>query len=407
MKFFVVDDDPSVIDLVAGLLKNAGHEVESRTVSLGAVEHILAAKPDCVVIDLMMPGLDGLNLCKALREDPAFSATAAKIVVISSKVYEFDRKRALDMGADGYIVKPLDSETFVNQVEKIIEDRITVRFWGVRGTLPTPGAKSVRYGGNTSCVTVEFATGQFFIFDAGSGIKLLSDHLMATRRMPMTARIFISHPHWDHINALPFFAPLYLHGNEFAVCGTRHGDVSMREMISAQMDGVYFPITIKEFAARVYFVDLGEETFNLGGIRITTKLLNHPGNCLGYRIDYNGRSICYVTDNELYFPDHPHYNRRYEENLGKFVRGADVLITDVTYTDKEYAKKINWGHSCVSRVVDLAHAGGVKTLYLFHHDPDQSDAAIDAKLETARALLAERGSQTRCVAPAEGDEVQL
>jgi ribonuclease BN (tRNA processing enzyme) len=188
----------------------------------------------------------------------------------------------------------------------------------------------------------------------------------------------------------------------FEVYGPRHGDVTVHELISAQMDGVYFPITIQEFASSVTFNDLHEETLDFDGIKVSTLLLHHPGQCLGYRIDYKGRSICYITDNELFLEeDEEHYDGFYVKRLAKFVEGTDALITDTTYTDEEYATKVGWGHSCISRVVDLANRAKVKNLYLFHHDPDQNDDAIDSKLATARGMLEELGSDVVCEAPHE------
>ena len=181
----------------------------------------------------------------------------------------------------------------------------------------------------------------------------------------------------------------------------------MKALISAQMDDVYFPITIREFGAHVYFTDLTEGEFDIGGIKVSSLLLSHPGNCLGYRVDYQGRSICYITDNEM-FPDWtPYHNARYFEQLSGFVAGADVLITDATYTDEEYRSKVTWGHSCVSEVARLAADAQAKTLYLYHHDPGQSDEDIDAKLETVRRMLTERGSATECVAPCEGQQFKI
>ena len=243
------------------------------------------------------------------------------MIIVSAKSYEFDKRQAMKQGADAYINKPLDPETFVETIEEIFEDKIVMTFWGVRGTLPVAGQRSLRYGGNTSCVTLEFSKGQLFIFDAGTGIKELSNSLMALGRAKLEAKIFISHPHWDHINALPFFVPLYMPGNEFEILGASHAHISMRELISAQMDDVYFPITMKEFGSRVYFRDLNEETFEIDAITIRTFLLSHPGNCLGYRVEYNGRSICYVTDNELFLPGTSNYDPHYVEGLTKFVAG--------------------------------------------------------------------------------------
>lgn len=400
LHFFVVDDDKTICALVEKLLEARGHKVTATTDSTTALEQIERLMPDCVIGDLMMPKVDGYELLRRVKAEPKLAGV--RFVVLSAKAYPFDQHRAFDFGADGFIGKPINPETFYDRLERVMSDHVDLVFWGVRGTLPVAGGKAIRYGGNTSCVTLEFPRGQLFVFDGGSGIKALGDHLMRQKRTRISAKIFISHPHWDHINALPFFSPLYTQGNEFEFLGANQGDISMRQMISAQMDGVFFPITLTEFAARVYFRDLEEETFEVDGLTVRSKLLSHPGKCLGYRVEYNGRAICYVTDNEMYLDDHPHHDAHYEARLAEFVEGADALITDTTYTDDEYKTKVGWGHSCVSKVVELADRAKVKTLYLFHHDPDQSDRDIDEKLATAQHLLSERKSTTQVLAPEEG-----
>ena len=401
----VIDDDALTVSVIDKILSHDGFAVTTTTDAAGAFEKIFEAKPDCIICDLMMPDVDGLNLLKRIRETPEL--TAAKFIMISAKAYYFDQKRAFEFGADGYIRKPLNADTFAGEIRRIVDDQIDMAFWGVRGTLPASGENTNKYGGNTSCVSLEFPRRQFFIFDGGSGIKHLGDWLMAERRRKITARIFISHPHWDHINAIPFFAPLYMQGNEFQVLGANQGNISMRELISAQMEGVYFPITLSEFAARVYFDDLEEETIEVDGITVKSKLLSHPGKCLGYRDDYHGRSVCYITDNEMFLETSEFYAPQYEEKLVKFCHGADVLITDTTYTDEEYKTKVGWGHSCVSKVVELADRAQVKTLCLFHHDPDQDDDAIDRKLEIAAGMLAKRKSATEVLAPREGEHFRI
>lgn len=399
--FVAVDDDPIILGALTSILESAGHQVTSLSDSRGALERIIELKPDCVISDLMMPEVDGFELCKSVRGEAELKDT--KFVVLTAKSYEFDVKRAYEFGAHGFLRKPINPQTLLENLNRIVRDQITLSFWGVRGTMPVPGERSLRYGGNTNCVTLEFPRDQLFVFDAGTGIKAFGDALVAKGRRNIHGRIFISHPHWDHINALPFFAPLYMQGNEFQVFGAHQGDLSTREVISSQMDGVYFPITLKEFAARVYFKDLDEEEFGVDGVTVKTKLLSHPGKCLGYRIQYNGRSVCYITDNEMFLSDNAAFNPHYEETLAAFVHGTDALITDSTYTDEEYETKVGWGHSCISKVVELAHRAEVKTLYLYHHDPDQDDADIDAKLETARAIMIDRGGDTRIVAPKEKD----
>jgi phosphoribosyl 1,2-cyclic phosphodiesterase len=347
----------------------------------------------------MMPKLDGLEICRELRGHAALAAT--KIIMLSSKNFDYDRRRAYEYGADAYLTKPIERDTLLTRIRQVIDDKVELRYWGVRGTLPVPGPRAVRYGGNTSCVTLRFPRDELFVLDAGTGIKELARHIMA-QKTRQQANILISHPHWDHINALPFFAPLYVPGNAFTIYGAPSGKLGIRELVFNQMDGIHFPITIREFGAHVDFHDLHEETLEIGGIAVDTMLLSHPGTCLGYRVRYRGRTICYVTDNEMFPPTMPQYDAHYLDRLVGFVQDADVLITDTSYMDEEYPAKVGWGHSAVGQVVTLAHNAGVKALHLFHHEPDQTDEDIDRKLEVARGLLAARGSTTECSAPAEG-----
>lgn len=401
----IVDDDPVMSETMKSLLADEGHDVVVITSGKEALDKIPDIKPDCVLLDLMMPGIDGFSVIQELTKNERLANT--RYIVVSAKAYEFDRQQAFRHGAHGYLTKPINPITFTERVIRIMGDHMNLTFWGCRGTLPVPGEGTLRYGGNTSCVSIEFPRDELFIFDAGSGIKELSNHLMQQNRKRIDGKIFISHPHWDHINSLPFFVPLYMQGNEFEILGAQHGDLTMRQIASAQMEGVYFPITLKEFGARVYFRDLREEKFEVGNVNVSTMLLSHPGVCLGYRVDYGGRSICYITDNEMFLEESEFYNPHYEGKLADFVRGCEVLITDSTYTDAEYASKVGWGHSCISKVAKLAHEGDVKKLFLFHHDPDQNDDDIDAKHETVQKLLGDMKSDTECVTPKEGESFKI
>jgi CheY-like chemotaxis protein len=394
---YIVDDSTLQADIARALLEKAGHSVVTYGSGTDALRDLPAGQPDCILMDIMMPGMDGYELCRRLRAMEALAG--AKLVMMSTKAYPFDRARAFAIGADGYFVKPLHPATFVADVERLVAGTLTLTFWGVRGTLPVSRVDSVRYGGNTSCVSLSFPDGRLFIFDAGTGIKALSDALLAAKRTRIDGKILLTHPHWDHINALPFFGPFYVQGNQFEICGPAHGDVTVRDLVSAQMDGVFFPVTVHEFSASISYRDLSEGEYEIGGVRIRTMLLSHPGNCLGYRLEHGGRSICYVTDNELFFPDSEFYSEEYVERLADFARGTDALITDCTYLDEEYPKRIRFGHSSVSQVADLARRARPKALYLFHHDPDQSDAVIDAKLAQMRELIGAEGAATSVAAP--------
>jgi phosphoribosyl 1,2-cyclic phosphodiesterase/ActR/RegA family two-component response regulator len=401
----IVDDSTLQADIARALLEKAGHHVVVYRAGADALKDLAAAPPDCILSDIMMPGMDGYELCRRVRAMDALAGT--KMVMMSTKAYPFDRSRAFALGANGYFVKPLHPSTFVADLERLIADTLIMTFWGVRGTLPISRVDSVRYGGNTSCVSLSFPDGRLFIFDAGTGIKALSDALVASKRTRIDGKILLTHPHWDHINALPFFGPFYGQGNQFEICGPAIGDVGVRDLVSAQMDGAFFPVTVREFAADISYRDLSEGAFEIGGVKLSTMLLSHPGNCLGYRLEHGGRSIAYVTDNELFSPDSELYSEEYIERLADFARGSDVLITDCTYLDEEYPRKVCWGHSSVSQVADFAARARPKALYLFHHDPDQSDAVIDAKLAQMQERLASHEVETRVVAPAQLAEFEV
>lgn len=405
LHFFIVDDDKTTIGIYTQLLEAAGHKVTSTSFSSNACKQIIELQPDCVLSDLTMPDVDGLELFLQLRKQEAFKQPV--FIIITGKHFAYDQKRAYELGVDGYLTKPINPETFLSDISDILNHTMTVQFWGIRGTLPVPGRKTVRYGGNTNCVTLCFAQKEFFIFDAGTGIKELSNHLVQRNRFPMSAKIFISHPHYDHINGIPFFVPFYIPGNEFEILGTNHHDISIEKLFAGQMDNIYFPITVKEFAAKLVYRSLKEETFHIGELKIQTILLNHPGRCLGYRVQYKKKSFCYVTDAELYLEDSPHYSQHEVERLIEFIQDTNLLVIDTTYTDEEYVKKVGWGHSSVTRIVDIADRAKVKVLCLYHHDPDQFDDDIDLKLQQARDILKKRNSKTKCIAPREGQKISI
>lgn len=404
LQFLIIDDSKTVLLEYTLLLQQRGHVVTTLLSTEHALEEIIRLQPDCVLCDLMLPGIDGIELLRLIRKEPDIKQPA--FIVISGKQFEYDRRRALEAGVDAYLTKPINQETFVDELESLLSSKIIVRFWGCRGTLPVSGAKTLKYGGNTNCVTLNIANKHNFIFDAGTGIKELSNYLIKEKIFPYKAKIFISHPHYDHINGIPFFVPLYVKGNEFEFLGADQGNVKLEKYLSKQMDSVYFPVTMVEFQSTVTFHSLTEESIMIDNIRVDTMLLNHPGRCLGYRVEFKGKIFCYITDNELYLPsDTQRYNKEEVDRLIAFVRKADVLVIDSTYTDKEYPNKVGWGHSPLSNVVYVADQAEVKLLCLHHHDPDQTDDDIDMKLKMANDILTEKNSTTKCIAPKEGDEL--
>ncbi len=253
-----------------------------------------------------------------------------------------------------------------------------VRFWGVRGSTPTPTTANQKYGGNTACLEVRTSEGQLIIFDAGSGIRELGRQLLK-QTPPGGHRImlFLTHYHWDHIQGFPFFEPMYSPNNFVYLHGFQSTNVSVERALGEQMANPYFPVNMDVMRATRNFYAIGEENFQVGDARITTRFLNHPQGCMGYRIEEGGRVLVYATDNE-------HGNPRYDRSVRELAEKADVLIYDAQYTPEEYAGKVGWGHSTWEAGVRIAKEVGVKELVLFHHDPDHDDFAIDSILQAAR-----------------------
>ena len=275
-----------------------------------------------------------------------------------------------------------------------------VRFWGVRGSIPSPGPSTQKYGGNTACIELRVGPdNRLVIIDAGSGIRSLGNSLMATDlpKGPIKADIFLSHTHWDHIMGYPFFTPIYIPGTRLKV----HGPVSfeedpLEEVVGGQMKYRYFPINLGELASDIEYVRVKEDpNIDLGnGLRLATKLLNHPITALGYRFEYGGKVVCTCYDTEPFRnlfitdPADPGYDEAMaiegnevalEQNLAveQFFAGADLLIYDSQYTDAEYSARINWGHTTMENAIGAANRAGVKKLAMFHHDPDRSDTTLD------------------------------
>jgi len=260
---------------------------------------------------------------------------------------------------------------------------LRVRFWGVRGSIPTPGADTVRIGGNTSCVEVR-AGKHILLFDGGTGLRLAGNSLL--KEMPTTVHLFFSHVHWDHIQGFPFFTPAFIKGNTIMMYGGANVCGTVETALAGQMETPNFPVHLRELPAALIFNDLHEgEVLELeGGVRITNAAGNHPGGVFAYRIEHEGKSVVYATDTEHYAVPDP--------KLVELCKDADVLIYDTMYTPEEYAgvggiPKIGWGHSHFVAGVDLVKAAGVKQYVLFHHDPAQNDDAVLEKERRTRELF--------------------
>ena len=291
----------------------------------------------------------------------------------------------------------------------------------MRGSIPTPGPGTVRYGGNTSCVEVR-ADGEIIILDAGTGIRLLGlalDEEFGARSMKLT--LLITHTHWDHIQGLPFFSPAYNQKNLIRVLGYEGARAGLGAILAGQMETPFFPVSLRELPSHLAIEELKEMEFNIGKVKVRSKFANHPGICAGYRLFTSSGSVAFLPDNEPYeslklqFASRDGISEEEARTFAaeerakmiEFLRDCDVVILDAQYTDEEYTDHIGWGHGSLSSVVSLALDADARKLILFHHDPSHDDAMVDKILRSARELVKKSGKSLEVEAAREGAELML
>lgn len=429
----LIDDDADFRSLLTELLRAHGWDVVQAGDGDSGLQMALERKPDVVLCDLLMPRCNGFQFCRALHAERG-RLPDTRIVVTAGSSYSIDRINAFESGADAYLTKPvklnelldvlarltsLKFKTPASDVSTLDDGHATtlVRFWGVRGSIPVPGPDTVYYGGNTSCVEVR-GDGQLIVLDAGTGLRGLGHHLkreFGDRSIELS--ILISHTHWDHIQGFPFFSPAYDPKNQIRVIALDGPRKSLEATLAIQMESPYFPITMQEMPGNIRFEALKSLEFDLGPVHVKAAFMNHPGICAGYRLFTSAGSVVYFPDNELFgrqlvpgeesSAEVREFAAARDEQLETFIRGADVVISDAQYSAEEYAAHVGWGHSCADDVVRLALRAGVKQLFLFHHDPDHTDAEIAQMLAKARRLAAPSGASLLVEAAREGLEVRL
>jgi CheY-like chemotaxis protein/ribonuclease BN (tRNA processing enzyme) len=424
MDLMIFDDDPYAGELIATIGEDEGLSIEKHLDGVNALEKVRHARPRLVVTDIMMPGMDGISLCRAVRSDPALAAV--QVVVCSGKQFDEDRQRALAAGAAAFFTKPLELARLRETIARLVPraslaaagpgglpaapaTALRARVWGSRG----PGGEAASY-----CVAMEFGGGRLLLLDAGSG---LAGALAPPPPQDRQIWLLLSRHHSEHMAGFPALAPWLGQGCVFRVAGP--GDMT-------EVGFIFVKSLPGASAAQAQFYQLCEGPFQLWpDVTLSALLANHPGATLAFRIDHRGRSLVYCPDNELEDPDDVQTD--FNEKLARFARGADILIHDARFSDEDFSRRAALersdpalpadltgtaapggegrrfqGHSCPSLAVDLALKAGARRLVLFGLDAAYTPAEVERIVKAARVRLKESRSTLQLDAAEAGQTLE-
>lgn len=397
VKVLVVDDDEIAGGLSTDLLKEAGFDAELLTDSLKAYAKVKAERPSLVLLDILMPGVDGLTLCNQITSDAELKDI--RVAVLSGKAFAADKERARKYGATLFIEKPYSVDTFVAQIQSLMnigkaavsakpleaqalgnpDAVMDLTVWGCRSaTIPGPS----KYGVKSTCVTLKIGAHQL-IFDAGSGLTAAGQGMTGNE-----AWLFMTHFHQDHQEGLPTFAPAARKGFKLHVAGARDPDKTLEQLVAAAFECA--PATIASVEAEIDLYEMLEDTYDaLPEVKISSFYANHPGTTLGFIVEHKGRKLVYSPDAEVY-GETATAMQDYDERIGRIVHGADLLVHDGRYNSADYKTLRNHGHSSFASVIDMAARSEVKRLLLCHFDTQYSDADLDRMAAEAAQQCADK-----------------
>jgi len=280
---------------------------------------------------------------------------------------------------------------------------LKVRFWGTRGSIPSPGQNTIKYGGNTTCLELELGDGTLIIFDAGTGITRLGQKIVSEQKHNVI-HLFFSHSHWDHIQGFPLFKPAYSEDFEIKIYGCSRIFGNLENILTLQMNSEYFPVKFNQLKAKITFEEIVNDEYYLNGARLSCINNNHPGNSNGFKVEEEDKKVVFITDNELLAKNGA--ATTWNEFV-QFCQGADLLIHDSHYLPHEVKDKLGFGHSSYDQAIDLAIQANVKELIFFHHDPDRTDKQIESVLSDFRDKLTSKHIKMKLDAAKEGTKYRI